>query len=142
MKQCTYCGKEYPDETVACEIDGQPVRTIVPSPDIASTGLPPKTVMSLALFGILSAFSGVGAAWICIATIANHMNSKSAVRHSAIVGGPGDAFVAHSVPILIAGGVVGLVIGTVGKWMSIKRKFRAEQGAAGNSRTGRQINGL
>ncbi len=33
MKKCTYCGKEYPDETTACAVDGQPLLA-------ASTGEP------------------------------------------------------------------------------------------------------
>jgi hypothetical protein len=28
MKQCTYCGKEYPDEVSVCVIDGEPVRDV------------------------------------------------------------------------------------------------------------------
>jgi hypothetical protein len=134
MKQCVYCGKEYPDEVVTCDLDGQPVQNTVLPPDGPLAAIPPRVVVSIVLFAILSAFSGVGVAWIAIAKIANHMNSKSAVPHNAIVGGPGDAFVVHSIPILIWGGVVGLVIGTVGKWISVKRKLRAEQDAARNSR--------
>src|SRR5271170_5494163 len=30
MKQCTYCGKEYPDEASVCAIDAQPLRDVVP----------------------------------------------------------------------------------------------------------------
>jgi hypothetical protein len=30
MKQCTYCGKEYPDEASICAIDAQPLRDVVP----------------------------------------------------------------------------------------------------------------
>jgi hypothetical protein len=29
MKKCTYCGKEYPDETTVCTVDGQPVAAVV-----------------------------------------------------------------------------------------------------------------
>src|SRR4051794_12609244 len=132
MKQCVYCGKEYPDEAVTCDLDGQPVRDSVPSPDAPSAGMPLRMVASIVLFAILSAFSGIGVAWIVIAKIANHMNSKSTASHNAIVGGPGDAFLAHSIPLLVSGGVVGLVIGAVGKWISVKRKLKAEQTAAGN----------
>jgi hypothetical protein len=32
MKQCTYCGKEYPDEAVACGIDNQPLRQVASAP--------------------------------------------------------------------------------------------------------------
>jgi hypothetical protein len=30
MKQCSYCGKDYSDETVVCAIDGQALRDVVP----------------------------------------------------------------------------------------------------------------
>lgn len=32
MKKCSYCGKEYPDETLACEIDGNPLQDFAPLP--------------------------------------------------------------------------------------------------------------
>lgn len=40
MKKCTYCGKEYPDETKACAIDSQPLETITPLPSKASVSNP------------------------------------------------------------------------------------------------------
>jgi hypothetical protein len=47
MKKCTYCGKEYPDEALACAIDGQPLRDTTsmsepspPSPPPPATPLP------------------------------------------------------------------------------------------------------
>lgn len=30
MKSCTYCGKQYPDETSICPNDGQPLQPVVP----------------------------------------------------------------------------------------------------------------
>jgi hypothetical protein len=36
MKKCTYCGKEYPDETKVCAIDSQPLELIKPLPTNAS----------------------------------------------------------------------------------------------------------
>jgi len=131
MKQCVYCGKEYPDEAVTREIDGQPIGNFVPASDAPLTSMPLRSVVSIGLFAILSAFSGVGLAWMVIATIANHMNRTSGAQHvSPIVGGRGDDFVANSIPILVAGGFLGLVIGLVCKWISVKRKFRAQQYAA------------
>jgi hypothetical protein len=35
MKECTYCGKEYPDEASVCAIDGQPIRDVMPPPPVA-----------------------------------------------------------------------------------------------------------
>jgi hypothetical protein len=29
MKECTYCGKRYPDEAVVCAVDGQPLRNVI-----------------------------------------------------------------------------------------------------------------
>jgi uncharacterized membrane protein YvbJ len=29
MKQCTQCGKEYPDEVLACAVDQQPLQQVV-----------------------------------------------------------------------------------------------------------------
>ena len=34
MKKCTYCGKEYSDEKLVCEIDGSPLVDFVPPPKI------------------------------------------------------------------------------------------------------------
>jgi len=37
MKRCTYCGKDYPDETIACPIDGNPLEAVqqsTPSPQV------------------------------------------------------------------------------------------------------------
>jgi len=36
MKQCTYCGKDYPDETKVCAIDSQPLETIGQSQSVSS----------------------------------------------------------------------------------------------------------
>ena len=33
MKKCTYCGKEYPDEALACGIDGNPLVPFPPEPE-------------------------------------------------------------------------------------------------------------
>jgi len=133
MKKCVYCGKEYPDNTVVCEIDRQPVRD--PSLDVLPPSLPPSSVVSIVLFAILATFSGVGIAWMVIATIANHMNRFSGTKHpNPIVGGPGDAFVAHSVPILVVGGLAGFLVGLVGKSISVKRKLRAQKCAGPQGR--------
>jgi len=34
MKQCTYCGKEYPEDATECSVDGHPLATIVPKPPL------------------------------------------------------------------------------------------------------------
>jgi hypothetical protein len=35
MKNCTYCGKEYPDEALACATDGEPLRDMTPKPPVS-----------------------------------------------------------------------------------------------------------
>jgi hypothetical protein len=44
MKKCTYCGKEYPDDVLLCEIDGKPVEAVsasgAPLPVHQTTALP------------------------------------------------------------------------------------------------------
>jgi hypothetical protein len=34
MKQCTYCGKEYPDDATECSVDGYPLATVAPKPPL------------------------------------------------------------------------------------------------------------
>jgi hypothetical protein len=103
MKKCAYCGKEYPDEATACAIDGEPLGHFAPS-----SGIPPSSVMSIMVYAVLSTFCGVGVAWTVVATIANHMNHASGANNAdPISGGPGDAFVAHSIPILVVAGAIG-----------------------------------
>jgi hypothetical protein len=43
MKQCTYCGKDYPDEASICAIDEQPLREIVPAPSVPNSINPEPT---------------------------------------------------------------------------------------------------
>jgi hypothetical protein len=63
------------------------------------------------------------------------MNRPSGTGHvDAIAGTPGDAFVARSIPMLVVGGLLGLVAGLVGKAISEKRKFGAQQIDAPNER--------
>jgi hypothetical protein len=94
-----------------------------------------RSTLSIAVFTVLSTFTGVGVAWIVIAAIANFMNKTSSGGHvDAIVGGPGDAFVARSIPILAVGGFLGFIAGLLGKSISEKRKLNAQQVEAPNER--------
>src|SRR6266850_1137571 len=43
MKQCPYCGKEYPDDAINCLIDNHPLRSSVPDTSDEETGLKPAT---------------------------------------------------------------------------------------------------
>ena len=86
-------------------------------------GLP--MVVSIGAFAILSAFCGVGLAWMVIAAIANYKNHAIGTTHvSAIVGGPGDAFVANSIPILVVAGVIGFFVGLAGSSIALSRKSK------------------
>lgn len=68
-------------------------------------------VLSVVGFAVLAAFCGVGVFWMAVATIANHMTK-----------GHGDEFVANSVPLLATGGVVGFIVGLVGRIIWLRRK--------------------
>jgi hypothetical protein len=86
-------------------------------------GLP--TAVSIGAFAILSAFCGVGLASMVIAAIANHKNHAIGVKRvSAIVGGPGDAFVANSIPIIVVAGVIGFFVGLASISIALSRKSK------------------
>jgi hypothetical protein len=44
MKQCTYCGKEFPDEALICSIDGRPLPDVLSAPSAAE---PASTIPDL-----------------------------------------------------------------------------------------------
>jgi hypothetical protein len=58
--------------------------------------------LSIVGFVVLSAFCGVGIAWIVVGLLANSIFKTHA-----------DGFIAKSMPILLAGGLLGLIIGVV-----------------------------
>lgn len=57
-------------------------------------------------FSVLATFCGVGVAWIAVATLANLFIYQGDRNQ-------GDGIVAGSMPALILGGVIGLVVGTI-----------------------------
>jgi hypothetical protein len=67
--------------------------------------------LSVAGFAVLAAFCGVGVVWLVVGTAAHHM----AKDH-------GDGFIASSIPLLVAGGVVGFIVGLLGRVIWLKRK--------------------
>jgi hypothetical protein len=66
MKQCTYCGKEYPDEASVCAIDGEPLRDVTPQLPIppALPTVTPQNIargtLSLGSFIKLSVIAAIG----------------------------------------------------------------------------------
>jgi hypothetical protein len=43
MKKCTYCGKEYTNEASECVIDGQPLASFPPEPELIAADLQDET---------------------------------------------------------------------------------------------------
>ena len=66
MKQCTYCGKEYPEEASACAIDGEPLQEVmrpIPVPPALPVMTPPNVAhgtLSLGSFIKLSLIAAIG----------------------------------------------------------------------------------
>lgn len=64
MKQCTWCGKDYPDEASVCEIDGQPLVTRVerqaPTTEPSNSKPWPWQVVIPAILWLLANFLLVG----------------------------------------------------------------------------------
>jgi hypothetical protein len=61
MKQCTYCGKEAPDEADVCPLDGSPLKH---KPEPVASGQPPKmaapVVRPSSIKSLCSWFQGLG----------------------------------------------------------------------------------
>ncbi|MGA2240815.1 MAG: hypothetical protein ABSH11_02100 [Verrucomicrobiota bacterium] len=52
MKKCTYCGKEYPDEASECVIDGQPLASFPPEPELTDGDLHDEAkIVTIRTFG-------------------------------------------------------------------------------------------
>lgn len=64
MKTCTYCGKEYPDEAIACAVDGQPLRS-----SVATAQTLPPTAEKHSKFGIASFIASLTVGGLLFATI-------------------------------------------------------------------------
>jgi hypothetical protein len=57
MKRCSWCGREYPDETSVCAIDQQPLVSGAPQPPVQpSRAQEPKIAVPLTLRGFLLLF--------------------------------------------------------------------------------------
>jgi hypothetical protein len=110
MKICPYCGKEHPDGSSVCEIDGNPL--VSPSPQLQihsvdaskqqDSGI--SRALSVLGFSLLSGFCGVGLANIILGLVANgntHFKNN----------GDRLGFIADHKFILVIAGSIGFVAG-------------------------------
>jgi hypothetical protein len=111
MKTCPYCGKEYPDDAVVCDLDES---TLVLSKIDSSnsskndqrTGQPItiSRILSVGGFAVLAGLSGFGATWLVVGILAKVIFKTIDSQLD---------FAAKSMPILMIGGIVGFIIGLV-----------------------------
>jgi len=111
MKTCSYCGKEYPDDADVCTIDQSPLVLSTPKPLTDPSGSPPKnqpittqSILSIGGFAVLAGLSGFGLTWLVIGFFAKGIFKNTNDQLD---------FAAKSMPILIAGGIIGFIVGLV-----------------------------
>jgi hypothetical protein len=114
MKACSYCGKEYSDDAIFCDIDQAQLVHLQPKPrppidsKLASEKQPqPITIwrlLSTGGFAVLSGFFGFGLIWLAIAITGN---IRFKTFDEKIV------FASKCMPVMIAGGIIGFIIGFV-----------------------------
>jgi hypothetical protein len=63
MKKCSYCGAEYPDDTVMCAVDHTPLDNPPPLPEEA------HSIIGIASFGISVVVGGLTLVLFCLASI-------------------------------------------------------------------------
>ena len=96
MKTCSCCGKKYPDDVIACELDGSPL--------IFSKPITASRILSIVGFTVLAGLCGFGTTWLVIGFLAKGIFKTVDNQFD---------FAAKSMPILIAGGIIGFIIGLV-----------------------------
>ncbi len=116
MKKCTYCGKEYPDETAVCDIDGQPLQSpgteppgsLPPEISPAPAGEPKQSVL-----GVISFAMSVGVALLMLATfvVAGVMNAGRIQQGQPPQPYAGQMIVGFGVIFLLAADVVAAGLG-------------------------------
>jgi MFS family permease len=111
MKTCPYCGKEYPDDAVACELDQSPLVFSKPKPLAHSVKLAkshkPITasrILSIVGFTVLAGLCGFALPYLVVGYTANHTLKSLDDKINYVVSG---------MPIFITGGVIGMIVGLV-----------------------------
>lgn len=115
MKTCPYCGEKYPDDATICELDQNPLVHFDPKPPIDSSSPSKKhqsikqpitgsQILSIGGFAILAGLSGFGATWLVVGFLAKVI-FKTVDKQLD--------FAAKCMPLLIAGGVVGFIMGLI-----------------------------
>jgi hypothetical protein len=113
MKMCPYCGKEYPDDAVVCELDENPLVFSKPKPLIHSTA-PPKRhqpitasrILSIFGFSVLSGLCGIGLTSVVLGIFVNH--NPHFKNNGDRLG-----FLADNMSVFVIGGIIGFIIGLV-----------------------------
>jgi hypothetical protein len=84
MKKCTYCGKEYPDDTTVCALDEQPLERVGPPP-VSQANTVTKPVMHPNVVAAVHAYANkhmlIGGLW-CIGGLL-----VTALSYGAAIGG-------------------------------------------------------
>ncbi len=111
MKKCSYCGKEYPDNAVVCVLDQSPLVFSKPKPLTAPSNPTKKhrpitiqSALSIGGFAVLAGLAGFGLTWLVVGFWAIHIYKN--VNDQFV-------FAAKSMPVLIAGGIIGFIVGLV-----------------------------
>jgi hypothetical protein len=113
MKTCSYCGKEYPDDAVVCELDQQPLVFSKSKPLTHSSNAPKRhqpitasRILSVFGFSVLSGLCGIGLTSVVLGVVANH-NPHFKDNGDRL------GFLADNATIFVIGGIVGFIVGLV-----------------------------
>lgn len=125
MKECPYCGLEYPDAATVCTVDETPLEPLKPKSPTRTSGAPVKPTSSslqrilfAGCFAILSGLCGMGLVWLIVGTVANHMGKDQGI-----------ALISTSLPKLLVGGVLGFLAGLVGFLVVVKPDKKSMEAA-------------
>jgi hypothetical protein len=113
MKTCSYCGKEYLDDAIVCELDQQSLVFSKPKP-LTHSANPQKRhqpitasrILSIFGFSVLSGLCGIGLTSVVLGVFANH-NPHFKDNGDRL------GFLADNMSIFVIGGIIGFIIGLV-----------------------------